>query len=120
MLPRNIAKRRAVKTSTKKDWIIYRSKRNEVNSEIKRVKNDYYQKSISSEIGNPKKTWKALNDLIGKKSDITKVNEVIDPLLGSVTNAKDIANCFNNHFTTLASNLASQLQQPPVNPETYQ
>ena len=58
---------------------------------------------------------------MGKKWDTTEVksNEVVDLLLSSVTNAKDIANCFNNHFTTLALNLASQLPQPPVNPETY-
>lgn len=44
---------------------------------LKRLKKSYYQSEIKNNFGDPKGTWKVLNDLIGRKgnnTEITKLN----------------------------------------------
>ena len=53
MLPRDFAKNNAHKTGQTEDWAAYKAKRNHVNLEVKRTKNEYSQKTPAAEVDNP-------------------------------------------------------------------
>ena len=63
--------------------------------------------------------WKTLNDLMGKKFAITEISEIQGSSLETLTNAKDIADHLNKHFTQIDSNLAEKIPASSVNPEDY-
>ena len=79
-----------------------------MNIELKNAKKEYYSTKIADEGTNPKKAWKTINNLLGRKNKQTVVNEL---KLGdnSLTNPKDIAEVFNDYFANIGQNLASNL-----------
>ena len=90
-----------------------------MNIELKNTKKEYYSTRISDEGTNPKKAWKTINNLLGRKNKQTVVNEL---KLGdnSLTNPKDIAEVFNDYFANIGQNLASnQADNINFNFETY-
>ena len=85
---RDKLKRKAIITNLEWDWENYKRIRNRVNIELKIAKKEYYSTRIADEGTNPKKAWKTINDLLGRKNKQTVVNEL---KLGdnSLTNPKD-------------------------------
>ena len=77
-----------------------------MNIELKNAKKEYYSTRIADEGTNPKKAWKTINNLLGRKNKQTVINEL---KLGdnSLTNPKDIAEVFNDYFANIGQNLAS-------------
>ena len=59
------------------------------------------------------------NDLLGKKSGLTQINEVKVSSTECHTGSKQIADHFNKHFTQIGPNLASALPTSSVQPEDY-
>ena len=51
-----------------------------------------------------------LNDLLGKKSGATKINELKSDCGVTITNPEDIADYMNKHFAAIGPNLASKNQ----------
>ena len=51
-----------------------------------------------------------LNDLFGKKSCITKINELKSDCGVTITNPEDIADYMNKNFAAIGPNLASKIQ----------
>ena len=51
-----------------------------------------------------------LNDLLGKKSCATKINELKSDCGVTITNPEDIADYMNKHFAAISPNLASKIQ----------
>ena len=71
-------------------------------------------------LGDPKNTWKVLNDLIGKKSAVTEISELVTSSSeNGLSNAKDIADHFNEHFTQIGPDVAANLSASTTNPEDY-
>ena len=59
-----------------------------------------------------------INTLLNRDTKSTKINKLIDSA-GKVTNGSiDIANCFNNYFVNIASNLKHE-NTPHSNPDFY-
>ena len=90
-----------------------------MNIELRNAKKEYYSTRIADEGTNPKKAWKTVNDLLGRKNKQTVVNEL---KLGDngLTNPKDIAEVFNDYFANIGQNLASnQTDNTNFNFETY-
>ena len=116
---RDKLKRKAIITNLECDWENYKRIRNRVNIELKNAKKEYYSTRIADEGTNPKKAWKTINDLLGRKNKQTVINEL---KLGdnSLTNPKDIAEVFNDYFANIGQNLASnQTDNTNFNFETY-
>lgn len=67
MYARDILKKKAIKSNSPADWLLFKKKRNVVNQLVKKTKKSYYQEEIKNNSGIPKGTWKALNNLMGKK-----------------------------------------------------
>ena len=119
MLNRDYLKKKAVKTGSQNDWLSFKKVRNRVNYAIKREKSSFYRNKLNANLGNPKSTWKTLNDLMGKKSAITEISEIQGSSSETLTNAKDIADHLNKHFTQIGPDLAKKIPATPVNPEDY-
>ena len=111
-------KRKAIITNLECDWENYKRIRNRVNIELKNAKKEYYSTRIADEGNNPKKAWKTINNLLGRKNKQTVVNEL---KLGdnSLTNPKDIAEGFNDYFSSIGPNLANQNDNTNFDFETY-
>lgn len=66
---------------------------------------------------NPRKTWMLINELTsrmcGKIRNIEKIkNEIIN-------SADEMAEAFNDFFTTIGSNLANEILPSDIEPESY-
>jgi hypothetical protein len=90
IITRDRFKRNAIITNLDIDWLNYKTIRNKVNIQLRNAKKNYYSTKISDQKCNPKEAWKTINNILGRLSKPTVVNEL---KLGenSLTNTKDIA-----------------------------
>ena len=56
---------------------------------------------------------------MGKKSAITEISEIQGLSSETLTNAKDIADHLNKHFTQIGPDLANKIPATSVNAEDY-
>ena len=71
-------------------------------------KSEYYRKKTAQQNKNPKEAWKTINDLLGRSSNDTTINELsIDG--SNITSTQEMANGFNEYFTNIGPNLASSI-----------
>ena len=85
--------------------------RNMVQRETRISKRDYLANKIEENVGNSKKLWNQLKKL-GYSSKKKENSSVVLEIEGETCfDPKKVANCFNNFFTTVASNLVDKL--PP-------
>ena len=103
---KNQALKQAHDTNRKEDWIAARTKRNDINKQMRAKKKRYIRKETLSKC--PKRIWSAIRKLIpGEKtmqviqSIKTQEKEITDPL--------EIATTFNDYFSTVGQNLAAQI-----------
>ena len=66
----------AKKIRSKNDWFDYKTSRNKVNIELRNAKKDYYSSEIAGQKFNPKKSWKSINNLLGRQNKPTVLNEI--------------------------------------------
>ena len=110
MQSRDLLLKRATKSANEDDWLIYRQKRNRVNKLIFKTKKIYYEDKLNKHSGDVKRTWKTINEIRGKKSKNTLINEIKTASSEVHVDSKRIANALNFHFTNIAAKLASELQ----------
>lgn len=87
----------------------YKSFRNKVNKEIRRIKNEYFRKLFVEVKLDMKKTWQIINKAIGNKHkqtviDSLKLNDDV------IVHGKDIAEAFNDYFVNIGSTLTNNIQ----------
>jgi len=108
MHSRDYLKKRASKSNNENDWLIYKQKRNSVNKQIIKTKKEYYRDKFTRNKNDSKQTWKTINELRGKASENPVIREIKSDNQ-NITDSKEIANTFNEFFTTIATKLASEL-----------
>jgi len=64
----------------------------------KRLNGNTIEENKCKQKGDPKHTWKDLNDLTGKKSDVSQICSIKTSACENLKEAKDIANHFNDYF----------------------
>ena len=70
---------------------------------MKKIKQAYYDKYFERNWNNIKNTWKRIKSLISLKTVVSNVPTVLSLDNGkTITNPCDIANFFNNYFTSIA------------------
>ena len=118
---RDFWKKKSVKSKSITDWAVFKEKRNQVNNMKCRLKQEFYNESLSRDKTNPKKLWKSLKNLVpDDKTSTTTVKRVVHDGTEE-THPKKIANVFNKFFVTVGSSLASKFTSdttsinPPVN-----
>ena len=108
MHKRDIQKIKAVRSNDSEDWISFKKMRNSVNQKIFQAKETYFKNTLYENKGNPKKTWKIINELTSKNRKATQVTEI--DLNGDLINDPNkIADAFNEHFSNIGPKLTDKI-----------
>ena len=114
MLGRDRLKRVAMIKNDDVSWAKYRSSRNIVNVSLRKAKSAFYASQIENITGNPKKAWKTVNDILGRKQRADDVREIkIND--HSLTSPEEIAERFNDYFTSNGPSLAENIDNSECN-----
>ena len=89
----------------------YRRYRNLLHKLIKIAKDRFYAKRFLNANGDKKKSWKVINDILGKNNKSSNDLFVINSKL--TTDRKAIANEFNEYYTSIADTVTQRL--PHIN-----
>ena len=86
----------------------------QVNVALRKAKSAFYASQIENVTGNPKKAWKTVNDILGRKQRADDVRE-IKISDHSVTSPEEIAEKFNDYFTSIGPSLAENIDNSEYN-----
>ena len=90
-------------------WPDYKCLRNRVTSELRRAVEGRYRSLIDENSNNPKEMWKTINKVLNKNQCSTTPRSVMyEGQL--VEKQKEIAEAYNNHFTTIGPKLAEKIE----------
>ena len=95
------------------------SVRNHTNNEIKKVKRKYFTENLKSNISNPQKTWKLINELNSRHPNKVKNIPEIKVREQTITEPSEIAEELNLHFSSIGGRLAFEIPSSNVEPEFY-
>ena len=102
---------RFLRNNNPESQLEYHKIRNHYERVIKTKKSQYFQKLLASCQNDLKRFWSVINDIIGKKtSTLPNYLKHNDKLL---TDSIEIAELFNDHFSSIASKLRAKLNSPP-------
>ena len=82
--------------------------RNKVQYRIRKLRADYYSKTMEQNKGNLRKTWKVLKQALNKDVKVTKINQ-INHEGNTISEEKTISNTFNNYFVSVGDKLAHNI-----------
>ena len=80
----------------------YKNHRNLLSTLLKKSKENYYKKCFESNWNNAKIIWKGIKSIITLKDITSSVPRTISQGENLITNPYDIANIFNNYFSSVA------------------
>ncbi|MCP4052884.1 MAG: reverse transcriptase family protein, partial [Mesoflavibacter sp.] len=104
------------KNKTEENNIAYTTYRDIYNKAIKDAKKIFYREQLDQNKDDLRKTWQTLRKVISKSNDKTSCIDEIRVNDTSYTNNNDISNKFNDYFTSIASEIASEINPSPLNP----
>ncbi len=108
----------ALKNKSQLDLDRYKDYRNYYNTLIRQAKQKYYLENLNKTVKNPKRSWELLKEaanLSKSKSNIDKIEK--DGLI--LTDPLDIANEFNDFFTSVGVNIAESIVPTTVKAEDF-
>ncbi|CAH3132643.1 unnamed protein product, partial [Porites lobata] len=108
MHDRDILKLKASRSKDANDWLQFKKCRNLVNNEIKKAKELYYKRVLDENEGNSRQTWKIVNELTSRKTNNCCIKE-IKSNGNSIYGPPELADAFNDHFSSIGPKLASQI-----------
>ena len=88
----------------------YKNLRNKITNEIRKSKIRYYNEKFAANSGNIKNSWKVINTIL-KRNNKKEYKNAFEVDGVTVTEDEGIAECFNDFFVNIGSNLANNL--PP-------
>ena len=80
----------------------YKNRRNLLSTLIKQSKHNYFNKYFEGDWNNIKNTWKGIKNIITLKNLSSDVPIALSVNTVTISNPCDIANTFNNYFTSIA------------------
>ena len=107
---RDYLKRQSVRLTSSNYNEVYKRCKNKLNKLIKKTKEEYFKTKLSN-ASHSKESWQAINELLNKKP----IN-VDDQVITGDTN---IADCFNQYFSSIGCKLSNNVQNIDVNPMTF-
>ncbi|XP_066017879.1 uncharacterized protein [Pocillopora verrucosa] len=108
MHDRDILKLKASRSKDANDWLQFKKCRNLVNNEIKKAKELFYKRALDENEGNSRQTWRIVNELMSRKTNNCSIKE-IKSNGNSIYGPPEMADAFNNHFSSIGPKLASQI-----------
>ena len=99
-------------------WKKFKDARNKTNNSIKKAKRKYFSEKLDANKGDPRKTWRLINELHSRHSKSTRVSQI---KTGNqvFTSPGDIAEAFNNHFTNIGQSLAREIPSVDIDTLSY-
>ena len=98
----------------------YKLYRNKLTHLLRISERKYVRDYLNKYVGDLKKSWKLVNDLIGRNNKLKHLPKSFETETGSsITEPKAIANYFNQYFSNVAPQLASKLKQTNTNPMQF-
>ena len=83
----------------------YKTLKNEITALTRQSKKDYYHQYFTDNIKNLQKIWKGIKEIINiKTKNFTQPTCIIDNMK-TITDPKEIANTFNNYYTSIADKI---------------
>ena len=101
-------KLKAIRSKNTQDWGEFKQLRNKVNSDIRILKESCYKQSFTENKNDSRRTWQTINELTSRKSNTPSIKELIVNGV-SINKSTDLANAFNEHFSTVGPKLANQI-----------
>ena len=116
---RDLIKKKAISLNDHDMWEQFKCARNQANNAIKQAKKRYFSDNLKVSKGNPRKTWNLINELTSRNtSKSTNILEIqVDNR--TISSPGEIAEAFNEHFTSIGQVLAQEVPAAEVNPEFY-
>ena len=105
---RDIMKLKAIRSKNPQDWGEFKRLRNKINTDIRIVKESYCKQSFTENKNDSRRTWQTINELTSRKSNTPSIKELIVNGV-SINKFTDLANAFNEHFSTVGPKLANQI-----------
>lgn len=101
------------------EYDIFRAYSNRVANLLKSSKRRYFLMRFERSRGNMRETWSTINSAIGKSK--VKNNQVPNITVDGdlITDKKQIASMFNNHFATIGSKLNDNIPRSVIRPLHY-
>jgi hypothetical protein len=85
---------------------------------LRAAKKLHFRNKINDNIGNPKKTWETLNEILGKNKKSDTINQInINDTPES--DPTKIANHFNSFFTSIGTKISNNVLNVAKQPEDY-
>ena len=107
MHERDIMKLKAIRSKNPQDLGEFKRLRNKVYSNIKIAKESYYKQSSEHKYDS-RRTWQTINELTSRKGNNPSIKELIVNDV-SINKTTDLANAFNEHFSTIGPKLANEI-----------
>lgn len=101
------------------NYQLYIDQRNKYNSLIRREKTKYYHNLLESSSNDSKKQWETCKEILGTKQQEQSLPDQFQSQGKNITNSKEIANAFNEFFTTVGPNLAKKIKKSKKHFLTY-
>ena len=101
-------KLKAIRSKNPQDWGEFKRLRNKINTDIRIVKESYCTQSFTENKNDSRRTWQTINELTSRKSNTPSIKELIVNGV-SINKFTDLANAFNEHFSTVGPKLANQI-----------
>ena len=113
MRQRDFHKMMFKKINSEMHWEKFKTIRNKINAEIKNLKANYFNTKISEclQHKNVKKSWSLINNLLGKNSKSTIINEIRTDRNVILTDRNLIANKLNDYFVNIGPSLALGVEE---------
>ena len=93
--------------------------RNKLNHLLRVSKRNYYSNYFETNVGNSRKIWKGIKNLVHIKSKSYQTPEVINDNGCELTDVKSIANAFNDYCSNVGCNLANNIPKMDKSPIDY-
>ena len=97
----------------------FKKYRNKLNSLIRKSKKEYYYKKFESVKDNLQKTWKTINNIIGRKKKGTIQTQFVGTDGGNISDPQVISDAFNDFFVNIGPKLASTIKTDGKNYYDY-
>ena len=119
MRERDSLKKQANLSSDIEIWLNYKKARNLTNKAVRQAKREYFQNNLDIYKSNPRQMWQLINNLTGRKTNKSSNIQEVIVSDSSISNSKEIADAFNEHFTSIGHKLASTIEQSGISPDVY-
>ena len=114
---RDYLKKQSIKQRSTDYDKAYKRCKNKLNNLIKETKNEYFRNKLSN-AKNSKESWQTINELLNKKPKTTEVKE-LDINGQLITDDDEIADAFNQYFSTIGSTLSDKIIGNGIDPMRF-